>query len=110
MQNPTDKTSKMHLSREVELFDKLVRTDHPFRKLDEVVDFDILIQPLRSCYSDLGRIGFDIEKGFKALLIQFWEDCSDREMESAVQENMAVRWFCEFNLFETTPDHTYFCK
>jgi IS5 family transposase len=110
MQNPTDKTSRMHLSNEVEVFAKLVKTDHPFRKLDEVIEFESLIEPLRSCYSDLGRTGFDIEKGFKALLIQFWEDYSDREMESAVQENIAVRWFCGFDLLEPTPDHTYFCK
>ena len=42
--------------------------------------------------------------------MQFWEDYSDREMEKAVRENLAVRWFCGFSLAETTPDHTNFCK
>ena len=46
----------------------------------------------------------------KALLIQFWEDYSDREMEKCVRENLAVRFFCGFGLMETTPDHSYFGK
>jgi len=65
---------------------------------------------LRELYSDLGQTGIIIEKGFKALLIQYWEDYSDRQMEKAVRENIAIRWFCGFNLTENTPDHTYFCK
>jgi len=44
------------------------------------------------------------------LLVQFWEDYSDREMEHAVRENMAVRWFCGFSLTHITPDHSYFGK
>ena len=49
-------------------------------------------------------------KGFKALLIQFWEDYSDREMEKVLEENVAVKWFCGFSLLEETPDHSYFGK
>lgn len=53
----------------------------------------------------------DIEKGFKCLIVQYWEDFSDREMEMAVKYNLVVRWFCGFSLLnEETPDHTYFCK
>ena len=47
---------------------------------------------------------------FKALLIQFWEDYSDRQMENAVRENIAIRWFCGFGLTEITPDYSYFSK
>jgi len=46
----------------------------------------------------------------KAFLIQFWENYSDREMDKAVRENLAIRWFCGFNLTEHTPDRTYFSK
>jgi IS5 family transposase len=51
-----------------------------------------------------------LEQGVKALLVQFWEDYSDREMENALRENVAVRWFCDYGLVEDTPDHTYFSK
>jgi len=110
MQPQKDKTTRMFFGTENEVFDLVVKEDHVFRKLEGMIDFSELTDPLRKLYSDLGTTGIDIEKGFKALLLQFWEDYSDREMENAVRENMAIRWFCGFGLSETTPDHTYFCK
>ena len=111
MQKPTDKTNKMFLfNNEEEFFKTMIKPDHPFRKLKQIINFSELVKPLRELYSDLGTTGIDIEKGFKSLLIQFWEDYSDRQMEKAIQENIAIRWFCGFGLNEPTPDHTYFCK
>lgn len=110
MLQPNDKTAAMLLKTEAEIFDKIIEANHPFRGLKNVVDFEQFISPLRSLYSDVGATGIAIEKGFLALLIQFWEDYSDREMEKAVKENMAIRWFAGFGLLEQTPDHTYFCK
>lgn len=110
MLQPNDKTAAMLLKTEDEIFDKIIEVNHPFRRLKTIVDFEQFISPLRSLYSDLGTTGIAVEKGFLALLIQFWEDYSDREMEKAVKENMAIRWFAGFGLLEITPDHTYFCK
>lgn len=100
----------MFISKEEEIMEKLVKEDHAFRKLNKIVNFEKLIVPCRSLYSDMGKEGIDVVKGFKSLLIQFWEDYSDREMEKALQENIAIKWFCGFELLEQTPDHTYFCK
>lgn len=105
-----DKTGKMLLQTEQEIYTAIVPADHPFRRLDAVVDFTELVAPLRECYSDLGTKGIPLETGFRMLLIQFWEDYSDRQNEKAVRENMAVRWFCGFGLTEQTPDHSYFGK
>lgn len=110
MQTPSNTSGKLLLTTEEELFCRIVDAKHPFRKLNTIIDFPALINPLRTLYSTLGQTGVDVEKGFKSLLIQFWEDYSDREMEKAVRENLAVRWFCGFGLTEDTPDHTYFCK
>lgn len=105
-----NKTSKMLLQTEAEIFEAIVPSDHPFRRLDAIVDFVELIAPLGKCYSAFGTKGVSIESGFKALLVQFWEDYSDRQNEKAIRENMAVRWFCGFGLTEHTPDHSYFGK
>jgi IS5 family transposase len=105
-----NRTNKMLLTTEDKIFDKLVEADHPFRKLDEYFDFEKLANTLAKCYSELGTTGIAVEKGFRALLVQFWEDYSDREMEKCLRENIAVRWFCRFNLMEDTPDHSYFGK
>lgn len=106
----SDKTQKILLATEEEIFNKLIQKDHPFRILNEHFDFATLAGSLVSCYSELGTSGIAVEKGFKALLVQFWEDYSDREMEHALRENIAVRWFCGFGLMENTPDHSYFGK
>ena len=88
----------------------MVDKNHAFRKLSEVVDFETLISPYRELYSSIGAEGVDVIKGFKALLVQFWENYSDREMEKVLEENVAVKWFCGFGLTEKTPDHSYFGK
>lgn len=105
-----DKTGKMLLQTEAEVFAAIVPTDHPFRKLNSLVNFTELVAPLMDCYSHIGDEGIPVEKGFKILLIQFWEDYADRQCEQAVRENMAVRWFCGFGLTEQTPDHSYLGK
>jgi IS5 family transposase len=105
-----NKTSRMLLSTEEEIFNKLVKKDHAFRYLNEHFDFVELAASLAKCYSELGTTGIAVEKGFKALLVQFWEDYSDRQMEHALRENIVVRWFCGFGLMEDTPDHSYFGK
>lgn len=101
---------KLFTSKEEEIIEKIVKEDHAFRKLNKIIDFEKLIFPYRKLYSDTGAEGINIVKGFKALLVQFWEDYSDREMEKVLEENVAVKWFCGFALLEKTPDHSYFGK
>lgn len=105
-----NKGIKLFTSKEEEIIEKIVKEDHAFRKLNKIIDFDKLIFPYRKLYSDTGAEGINIVKRFKALLIQFWEDYSDREMEKVLEENVAVKWFCGFALLEKTPDHSYFGK
>jgi IS5 family transposase len=110
MVNQENKTLRLFTSTEEEIIEKIVKKDHAFRKLNKIIDFEKLISPYRKLYSDTGAEGIDVIKGFKTLLIQFWEDYSDREMERLLQENVAVKWFCGFSLLEKTPDHSYFGK
>jgi len=110
MQKPSEKTSRMYLGTEEDIYNTVISEDHAFRKISTILDISIIVEPLRELYSNMGNNGIDIEKGFKTLLIQFWEDYSDREMEKAVRENIAVRWFCGFGFSEETPDHSYFGK
>ena len=80
------------------------------RKLDEIINFEDLFTPFQNLYSTTGAEGIDVVKGLKALLIQFWEDYSDRQMEKALKENVAIKWFCGFKLTEETPTYSYFSK
>lgn len=110
MQKSGERNTTILLKTEEELFDLLVPADRPLRRLHAVLDLSALVEPLRALYSDIGKTGIDIEKGFKCLLVQFWEDYSNRQMEQAIRANMDVRWFCGFSLNNPTPDHSYFGK
>jgi len=95
---------------EEELFTSVIPKDHAYRKLNKLIAFHTIAKELKTKYSNLGKKGIPAVCGLKALLLQFWEDYSDREMESAVRENLAIRWFVGFSLTDKTPDHSYFGK
>lgn len=101
---------KLFGSSEAELMEKIVDKNHAFRTLDKSLDLDKIAVSYRKLYSDTGAKGIPIEKAIRLLAIQFLEDFSDREMERGVSENMAIRWFCGFELSDETPDHSFFGK
>ena len=103
-------TIKMITTNEEDILEKMVAEDHPFRQLNKIINFADIASPYYGLYSEIGAKGIDILKGFKCLLVQYWEDYSDRQMERAIRENVAVKWFCGFELLEATPDHSYFGK
>ena len=58
--------------------EELVRKDHPYRKLLELINFKEFCKPLRNLYNEnIGRAGYNIESGFLALVLQWMEDLSD---------------------------------
>lgn len=72
----------------------LVRKDHPYRKLLSIINFSELTKPLESLYrKDFGRPGYHIESGFAALVLQWMEDLSDRQLERFLQENVSGKLF-----------------
>jgi Transposase and inactivated derivatives, IS5 family len=95
---------------ENDLFASVISKDHAYRKLNKLIAFNRIAKELKTTYSNLGQPGIPAIRGLKALLLQFWEDYSDRQMEAAVRENLAIRWFVGFSLSEKTPDHSYFGK
>ena len=88
--------------------DTLVSLEHPYRKLDQLLPFNELSVVYQGLYSSKGRKEKGFEFGLRALIIQFMEDLSDREMERYLQENLACKWFCDMHLGEKAPDHSYF--
>lgn len=93
-----------------QLLEDLVREDHPYRKIKQLINFEKLLKPFHSLYSGKGAQGIAVEIGFKCLLLQFYADLSDRQMENALKDNVPTKWFCGFVLLEKTPDHSYFGK
>jgi IS5 family transposase len=87
---------------------KIVRQDHPLRKVTQVVDFQKIAAGFSKLLKTLGRRGYGLDIGIKCLFLQFWYDLSDRELESRLRDDIGFRWFCGFGLEDETPDHTYF--
>ncbi|WP_295628972.1 transposase [uncultured Nitrosomonas sp.] len=88
--------------------DALVPLDHSYRKLDQLLPFAEPSVTYQGLYSPKDRKEGGFEFAIRALIIQFMEDLSDREMERYLQENLACKWFCDMNLGEEAPDHSYF--
>lgn len=55
-----------------ELLNDLVSLDHVYRKLKRLINFEKLLSPLASLYSDKGKPSEPVERGFKCLLIQLY--------------------------------------
>jgi len=98
----------MFADPEADIFEYAVSADHPYRQLHKQINFNKIIKRLKKRHSDHGNTNYTIEQSFKMLLLQFWEDASDREMERAMRENLAFKWFCGFGLKQKTPDHSFF--
>ena len=57
MLQPNNKTKPFLLQTEEQIFNKIIEPSHPFRKLKEIIDFETLVAPLHSLYSNLGTAG-----------------------------------------------------
>jgi len=90
--------------------DSLLKANHPYRKIISLLDITPLVKEFNPLYSKKGAPAVPINKGLKGLIVQFMQDYSDREMETALRENIAVKWFCGFELQDETPTYSYFCK
>ena len=90
--------------------DDLVPQNHNYRKFVKIWSFKHAEKRLKKLEKNNPNKGHGILRIFKCLLLQFIENCSDRELERFIQENTAARWFCGFSLKDKTPDHTVFCK
>lgn len=88
----------------------LVSQDHIYRRFKSLWNFKCVKKHLKSIEKDNNYKGYGALRLFKCLLLQFMEDLSDRELERYMQENNASKWFCDFELTETTPTHSVFVR
>ena len=85
-----------------------VKGKHELSKIEEVVGFSGLVYRFKDLANSVGRQGYGVEVGIKALYLQFHYDLSDRELEERLRFDLAFKWFCGFTAFGETPDHRFF--
>lgn len=90
--------------------EELVSQNHQYRKFKELFNFEFIEAELKTVESPANYKGYGTSRLFKCLLLQFMEDLSDRELERYIGDSTAAKWFCDFSLTESTPDHTVFSK
>lgn len=90
--------------------EELVPSEHKYRKILVLVDFEKLTEGLKLTYSPLGKAGYPVTTAFKCLLLQFMNDLSDRQLEEFLRYDLSAKLFCGFELRDPTPDHSYFGK
>ena len=97
------------MQAELVIIDNLVPKNHTYRKLKDLINFDRIVKSVHIIKSEVGAIGYGLDRLIMCLILQFMEDLSDREMERFIAENVAGKWFCNFTITEKTPDYSSFC-
>ena len=89
-------------------FDSIIPTDHILKKIDKIIDFNLIRKITEPCYcSNNGRPSIDPELFFRMLLIAYlYGIFSDRQLCKEIHFNIAYRWFCKLGLANKIPDHS----
>ena len=85
-----------------------VKNKHVLWDIEQTIKFSSLVYRFKDLETGVGRNGFGIDVGIKAVYLQFHYDLSDRELEERLRYDLAFKWFCGFTAFEPTPDHSFF--
>jgi transposase len=85
---------------------ELILKDHLLRKIKKEIDFNFIYEEAREYYSVIGRPSIDPVCLIKMLLVGYLYGIrSERRLEEEVTLKIAYRWFCDFDLMDTIPDH-----
>ena len=79
---------KEMFSYQVDL-DKRVRSDHPLRRINEVVDWDVIRGEVKECYGYNGNVSVDPAQVMKLMFLLFYDDVPERAGTDADREGTA---------------------
>jgi transposase len=90
---------------------QLVPSEHPVRRLSEVLDFCWVRSATAQEYSNTGKPSIDPVVIAKMLLLGYLYGIqSERQLMREVQVNLAYRWYLGYDLDESIPDHSILSK
>ena len=73
--------------------DRRVRTDHPLRRLNSVLDLSFVRAEVACCYGFNGHVSVDPVVLVKLMILLFLEDIpSERELMSRLAERLDYLW------------------
>lgn len=91
--------------------DKRVRSNHPLRKVLQVVDFDFSYSEVQDLYGKNGNESVPPPVILKLmLLLVYYNVRSERELMETVPERLDWLWFLGYDLDATVPNHSVLSK
>jgi transposase len=91
--------------------DKRVRSNHPLRRVKELIDFGVAREEVAHCYGSKGNVSVDPEVILKMMFLLFFDDvASERELMKIIAERLDYLWFLGYGLEEEIPDHSVLSK
>ncbi len=105
-----------HLEKQQNIFRKekeqyleqLIGKEYKFKVLEEIIDFNTIVQNLEDLYPRNGAPSIEVECSIRILIMQFLQDLSDRQMEELLKDSLRTKRFCRYLLEEQVPDHSHF--
>ena len=91
------------------LYDQVVPQEHFLRQLDRVIDWEGFGARLLALYEGRGEFGrppYPPENLLKMLLLAYWFNLSERQVEEWVNDSLAARCFLHLAAHERAPDHS----
>jgi transposase len=86
-------------------------SEHPLRKIKQLVDFDFIRSQVADSYGNNGNQSVDPAVILKLMFLLFYENIKS---ERALMRHLPLRldwlWFCDYDLDEDTPDHSVLSK
>src|ERR1700757_4103027 len=94
------------LSYQVNL-DKRVRSDHPLRRINQVLDLDFVRPEVAQFYGAKGNVSEDPVVIVKMMLLLFLDDVrSERELMRIIPERLDYMWFLGYGFCCTYSRYT----
>ena len=91
--------------------DRRVRSDHPLRRIREVIDFGFVRAEVAACYSANGNESVDPAVILKMMFLLFFDNvASERELMRIIPERLDYLWFLGYGLEASIPDHSVLSK
>ena len=91
--------------------DKRIRSNHPLRKVSELIDFDFIYQEVNECYGHNGNVSVPPPVILKLmLLLIFYNVRSERELMETISERIDWLWFLGYDLDSEIPNHSVLSK
>lgn len=92
------------------VYETTVPKNHFLRKLAKVLDWDSFEPQLSDLYYDTGRQAHNPVMMFKAIVLQFLYDLSDRKLQEQITGFMPFRWFLGLDPLALAPNYSAYCR